>query len=434
MAGGGALPPPPIGMTLARRIALLLLRGVRVGSLTVVEDGRRATFGEGAPTATINVRSPGFWPMLLRGSRGMADSYAAGMWDSPDLVAVIRVAARNAVLIDRVRAWFAPLRWPVQRLRAMLTRNTRRRSRAGISAHYDLGNNLFGLMLDETMVYSCAYYSQPAMTLADAQLAKLELVCEKLDLQPGDRLLEIGTGWGGLAIHAASTRGCHVTTTTISREQHDYAVGRVCAEGLEDRVTVLLQDYRDLRGRYDKLVSIEMIEAVGWQHMGTFFSRCSELLEPDGSMLLQAITIDDRAYEVEKASKSFIKTHIFPGGCLPSLEVITRSLARRTDLQAVGLEDITPHYVTTLRQWRDNFMARSDELAAMGYDERFQRIWELYLAYCEGGFAERRICDIQLLLAKPRHRPIQRRAPVTVSPPRPLRAASGAEAQTARLR
>jgi len=239
------------------------------------------------------------------------------------------------------------------------------------------------------------------MTLQEASVAKLERVCERLDLGPEDHVLEIGTGWGGFAIYAAGTRGCRVTTTTISKEQHDYAMERVRQEGLGDLVTVLMRDYRDLRGRYDKLVSIEMIEAVGWQQIGRFFARCSDLLTPHGVMLLQAITIDDRAYAVEKASKSFIKEYIFPGGCLPSLEVITRHVARRTDLQTVGLQDITPSYVETLRRWRHNFAAHSEELAALGYDERFQRIWELYLAYCEGGFAERRICDIQLLLAKP---------------------------------
>jgi cyclopropane-fatty-acyl-phospholipid synthase len=389
----------------ARFICHQLFRGVTVGSLTIVEDGVRRTWGEGAPTATVHVRTPEFWPMLLRGSRGIADSYAAGMWHSPDLVAVIRVAARNAVLIDRVRAWFAPARVPLQRGRALVTRNTRARSRAGIAAHYDLGNQLFSRMLDPTLMYSCAVFEHPGMSLQEASLAKLELVCRKLALGPEDHLMEIGTGWGAMACYAASTRGCRVTTTTISREQHDYAVERVRAAGLDDRVTVLLQDYRDLRGRYDKLVSIEMIEAVGWQHMGTFFAKCSDLLEPHGCMLLQAITIDDRAYEVEKASKSFIKTHIFPGGCLPSLEVITRSLARRTNMQAVDLQDITAHYVPTLARWRESFLAASEELEGLGYDAHFQRIWELYLAYCEAGFAERRICDIQLLLGKPHYFP-----------------------------
>ena len=256
-------------------------------------------------------------------------------------------------------------------------------------------------MLDPTMMYSCALFEEEGMTLEEASVAKLERVCEQLEIGPEDHVLEIGTGWGGFALHAAQTRGCHVTTTTISREQHDYAVERVQRAGLSDRITVLMRDYRDLTGSYDKLVSIEMIEAVGWQHIGKFFAKCSDLLTPHGAMLLQAITIDDRAYEVEKASKSFIKEYIFPGGCLPSMEIITRHVARQTDLQTVGLQDITDSYVETLRRWRMNFAAHSEELAALGYDESFQRLWTLYLAYCEGGFAERRICDVQLLLAKP---------------------------------
>jgi cyclopropane-fatty-acyl-phospholipid synthase len=389
----------------ARRLLSAVLRaGVRVGSLTVVEGQRRRTFGSGAPHATVHVRSEEFWTALLRGSRGMAEAYGEGLWDSPDLVAVIRVAARNAVLIDRTRAAIAPIRWPWQRARSFFERNTRARSRAGIAAHYDLGNELFSRMLDPTMMYSCALFEEPGMTLEQASLAKLELVCRKLSLGPADRLLEIGTGWGALAIYAARTRGCRVTTTTISREQHAYASERVKSAGVEDLVEVLLEDYRDLRGRYDKLVSIEMIEAVGWQHIGTFFAKCSSLLERDGAMLLQAITIDDRAYEVEKASRSFIKTHIFPGGCLPSLEVIARSLARHTDLQIRDLQDITSHYVRTLQCWRERFLAATGELDALGYDARFRRIWELYLAYCEAGFAERRICDVQILAAKPNSR------------------------------
>jgi cyclopropane-fatty-acyl-phospholipid synthase len=241
-------------------------------------------------------------------------------------------------------------------------------------------------------------------TLEEAQIAKLERVCEKLGLGANDRVLEIGTGWGAFAVYAARTRGCHVTTTTISREQYHHAVSLVARAGLADRVTVLMKDYRDLEGRYDKLVSIEMIEAVGWRHYGAFFEKCSALLASDGAMLLQAITIDDRAYEVEKAAKSFINTRIFPGGCLPSLEVIARNLSRRTDMQTIHLEDITSHYVETLRRWRQRFLAGAPELGQLGYDERFRRVWTLYLAYCEAGFAERRICDLQLLLAKPRWR------------------------------
>jgi len=393
-----------MSVRLSRWLVSLLLQRIAVGSLLVVEGEERRVYGSGAPGATVWIRSSRTWPKLLRGSRGMAEAFAQGLWESPDLVAVIRLAARNAGGLDRLRLRLAPLRWPLQRARARLRRSTKRQRRRDIAAHYDLGNELFTRMLDPTMSYSCALFEQEGMTLEQAQVAKLEHICERLDLGPADHVVEIGTGWGGFALHAAATRGCHVTTTTISREQHDYAVERVRRAGLSHRVTVLMQDYRELRGRYDKLVSIEMIEAVGWRHVGTFLAKCSELLAPDGAMLLQAITIDDRAYEVEKASKSFINTYIFPGGCLPSLEAIVRNLVRRTDLQALGLEDLTPHYVETLRRWRENFTADAGELSERGYDARFRRLWTLYLAYCEAGFAERRICDVQLLLAKPRSR------------------------------
>jgi cyclopropane-fatty-acyl-phospholipid synthase len=387
---------------LSRWLVSMLLRRIKVGTLVVVEGEQRHVYGSGAPIATVSLRCSRVWPMLLCGSRGMAEAFAQGLWDSPDLVALIRLAARNAVALDRLRARLAPMRWPLQRIAAMRRPSTKRRARREIAAHYDLGNGLFSRILDPTMSYSCAIFERGGMTLEQAQVAKLERLCEKLDLGPQDRVIEIGGGWGAFALYAARTRGCHVTTTTISREQHEYAVAQVHRAGLEDKVTVLMRDYRELRGRYDKLVSIEMIEAVGWRQLGTFFAKCSELLADHGAMLLQAITIDDRAYEVEKASKSFINTYIFPGGCLPSLEVISRELAKRTDMQATGLEDLTTHYVGTLRRWRANFTANTVALAELGYDERFRRIWTLYLAYCEAGFAERRIRDIQLLLTKPR--------------------------------
>jgi cyclopropane-fatty-acyl-phospholipid synthase len=326
-----------------------------------------------------------------------------GLWDCADLVALTRIAALNVGSLDRLRRALAPVLIPVQRWARWLARNTPGRSRRQIAAHYDLGNELFSLFLDPTMMYSCAFFESPASTLEEASLAKLERVCEKLELGPEDHVLEIGTGWGGFAVHAASRYGCRVTTTTISREQFAYARERVRLAGLEDRVAVKLEDYRDLRGRYDKLVSIEMIEAVGWQHLRTFFRRCSRLLSDDGAMLLQAIVIDDRAFHVEKAAKSFINTFIFPGGCLPSLEVIARLTERATDLRAVHLEDITVHYATTLERWRERFEAAGGRLAELGYDERFRRLWRLYLSWCEGGFRERRIRDVQLLLAKPRY-------------------------------
>jgi len=389
----------------ARAIVVGLLRHLRGGQIELVEDGERLSFGEVIPErplrAVLHVRSPRFYRQLLRGSVGLGDSYMRGLWDCEDLVALTRIAALNAPALDRARRVLAPVLVPFQRWLRWLTRNTLARSRRRIEAHYDLGNELFELFLDPTMMYSCAVFETPGASLEEASLAKLERVCSKLALRPEDHVLEIGTGWGGFAVYAAGRYGCRITTTTISREQHDYALERVRAAGLEDRVTVLREDYRELTGSYDKLVSIEMIEAVGWQYFPTFFRRCSELVREDGAMLLQAIVIDDGAYDVEKAGRSFINTYIFPGGCLPSLEVIGRSVNRVTNFREVHLEDITDHYATTLARWRERFLAAVDRVGELGYDERFRRLWELYLSYCEGGFRERRIRDVQLLLAKP---------------------------------
>lgn len=385
----------------ARSLALALLRRIQDGRLTVVEDGRRSVFGAGAPQATVVVRSPRVWPALLRGGTGLAESYVDGLWDTPDLTAVVELAARNLDGVDELRRRLTPVREPYQRGRQLLTRNTPARSRQDIRAHYDLGNPLFRAMLDETMTYSCAVFERRDQPLEEAQEAKLERLCRKLDLGPGDRVLEIGTGWGSFALHAASTRGCHVTTTTLSEEQYALAVQRIADAGLSDRVTVLRRDYRELRGTFDKLVSIEMIEAVGWKDFGTFFDVCARRLEPNGAMALQAITVDDRLYDVEKASRTFIRRYIFPDGCLPSVEVIARSVARHSDLRIVALEDITAHYPETLRRWRDNLDAHASELAAQGYDERFRRLWGLYLCWVEAGFTARRIGDLQIVLAKP---------------------------------
>ena len=351
------------------------------------------------------MHSPALWPHLVHGGRGLAEAYAQGLWDSPDVTAVLRVAARNVNRLDAARRALAPVREPYLRARQAFVRNTPRRSRKDIEAHYDLGDDLFERMLDPSMMYSCALFDEPGMTLEQASMRKLELIYEKLDLQPTDHLLEIGTGWGSLALHAARSRGCRVTTTTISKDQYATAVRRVREAGLEDRVTVLLEDYRDLTGRYDKLVSVEMIEAVGWKDFDTFFARCSALLEPDGAMLLQAITMDDRAYRIERVSRSFIRTMIFPNGCLPSQEVISRCIARDTDMRTVHMEDLTPHYAETLNRWRENLDAHEAELGERGYDERFRRLWRMYLCYCEAGFAEHRIGLAQALFAKPHWRP-----------------------------
>jgi len=303
--------------------------------------------------------------------------------------------------LDRWRRRLHPLLAPLQRTVWRVPRNSRRAAHNHISTHYDLGNDLFALFLDESMMYSSAVFPGPEASLGEAQEHRMERICRALELGPDDHLLEIGTGWGGMAAHAASRYGCRVTTTTISREQREGALRRIRDSAVEDRVTVVLEDYRDLRGCYTKLVSLEMIEAVGWQYFDLFFRRCSELLEPDGLFLLQAIVIDDRLYEIEKAARSFANTLIFPGGCLPSVEVIQRSVARQTDMSTVWLEDIGAHYARTLELWRERFLANADLAAELGYDEPFRRLWTLWLAMSEAGFRERRLRDVQILFAKP---------------------------------
>jgi cyclopropane-fatty-acyl-phospholipid synthase len=376
----------------ARALVLAALRRLRSGRIELVEGSERHVLG--APDAdlavTIEVRDPSAWRRCLRGSHGVADAYLDGAWECDDLVTLVRIGARELPRIDSLRRALLPARRALERV----PRNTIGASRRHIGAHYDLGNDLFAAFLDETMSYSCAAFDTPDMTLREAQEAKLERICRRLELSADDHLLEIGSGWGGLALHAAGRHGCRVTTTTISREQRDFTRARVRAAGLEDRVTVLLQDYRDLRGRYDKLVSVEMIEAVGWQYFDTFFARCADLLAPGGLMLLQAITIDDRFYEIEKAARSFANTQVFPSGCLPSLPVIRRC-ATRAGLGELEAEDLTDSYPPTLRRWRENFAAASGR-----YDERFRRLWDLYLCWSEGGFLERRIEDHQLLFVR----------------------------------
>jgi cyclopropane-fatty-acyl-phospholipid synthase len=393
---------------LSRALVLAVLRQTKHGTLTIHDGSRRHAFGSAVPqgpAVELEVHDRRFYGALLRGSLGLSEAYTEGWFECADLAELARLAALNMPQLDRWRRALRPLAVIPQATMHRLARNTPARARRQIAAHYDLGNDLFSLMLDETMMYSCAFFEDPDASLHEAQIAKLERICRKLDIRETDHVLEIGAGWGGFAIHAASRYGCRVTTTTISAEQFALAEQRVRAANVADRVTLLLQDYRDLDGTYDKLVSIEMIEAVGWQFFDTFFARCARLLRPEGAMLLQAITIDERAYAVEKAKRSFANTHIFPGGCLPSLEVISRSISRVTDLRPVHLEDITGHYVKTLRCWRENFLAQLERVRSLGYDGRFQRTWELYLAYCEGGFGGGRISDVQLLLAKPAYQP-----------------------------
>jgi cyclopropane-fatty-acyl-phospholipid synthase len=338
--------------------------------------------------------------VALRGTIGVADAYRSGFWWCDDLTTLVRMFGMEGGLALLTK----PILWALHRL----NRNTETGSRKNIAAHYDLGNGFFRLMLDETMMYSCAYFERPDATLLEASRAKNDLICRKLHLSEQDHVLEIGTGWGGFAIHAASHYHCRVTTTTISRQQFDLAVQRVQEAGLSDRVTVVLKDYRelpDLGLQFDKLVSIEMIEAVGHQYYEAFFDICGRLVKENGLMLIQGITIDERFYERAKRSVDFIQHFIFPGSCIPSVSSLTLASARASDLGLVQLEDIGAHYASTLRIWRKNVAAALPRIMALGYRPEFLRLWDFYLSYCEGGFLERSISNVQLVFAKPGWRP-----------------------------
>ena len=388
---------------LARAGVGAVLGRIGSGRIDVVEGARQRSYGpaDADLRTTLQINDPAAWRGPLRGSVGLGETYVDGLWETDDLVALIQIAARELRQMDGVRGLVARPRGLWHRVRGLVPENDRGGARQNISAHYDLGNDLFASFLDERMMYSCAYFADDTISLEGAQLAKLDRICDQLRLGPDNHLLEIGTGWGGLAIHAARRSGCRVTTTTISRAQFELARERVRDAGLEDQVTVLLEDYRDLEGRCDRLVSVEMIEAVGWQYFDDFFRTCDRLLTDDGLMLLQAITIDDGIYEIEKGAKSFANTHVFPGGCLPSQGMIAGCLERVTDMKQVWIDDITAHYPPTLAAWRERFFAAWDRLRDRGYDERFRRLWDFYLSSSEAGFRERRIGDVQALFAKP---------------------------------
>jgi cyclopropane-fatty-acyl-phospholipid synthase len=392
---------------LARKLVLNQLAQLQYGTVSLVDGGDTQTLGEGMGglKATVYVDGAEFYRGLaFGGTVGAADAYIDGFWQCDDLVSLFRIVTLNQTVMRDLSKGWARLGAQVQKMVHALHRNTRSGSQKNIAAHYDLGNDFYRLWLDKTMMYSCAVYENEKSTLDEAAVNKLNRICKKLDLKPEDHVLEIGTGWGGFAVHMAVHYGCRVTTTTISKEQHALAVARVQDAGLEDRVSVLLEDYRDLAGQYDKLVSIEMIEAVGYQYYDTFFKKCSDLLKPDGLMVLQAITMSDWAYETAKDSIDFIKSHVFPGSCIPSVTAISNSLARVSDLKPVHLEDIGTHYVRTLHDWCARFWNQLDAVRAQGFDERFIRMWEYYLCYCEGGFAERYISDVQIVMAKPMNR------------------------------
>ncbi len=392
--------------TLGRSLLFAQLRQLQQGELYFVDELGTHRFGQRTAqcslSATIQVNHPQLYAdAAFGGSVGAGEAYIRGLWRCDDLVALIRIFVINRDVLNGMDSRWSFISQPFLKLFHFWNRNSKAGSARNIAAHYDIGNELYELMLDDTMAYSCGIFVTTDSTLRDASIAKFDAACRKLDLQPTDHLLEIGTGWGGLAIHAAQHYGCRVTTTTISRKQYELAKTKVAAAGLSERITLLLDDYRDLQGSYDKLVSIEMIEAVGAQYLDTYLGKCASLLKPEGAMLLQAITIQDQLYAQALKSVDFIQRFIFPGSFIPSVAVISHSLSKATDFKIFHLEDIGPHYATTLNHWRQRCLAQLPALRQLGYADSFIRLWEFYLCYCEGGFIERQLGTVQMLLTKP---------------------------------
>lgn len=392
-----------------------LCRGLALSRLERFDSGRlviRDALGVeeyGDPSADspveISVDDLSFYrDLCVRGSLGAAAAYMDGKWDCRDLTGAFRLFVNNSEHADGMDHGLARLSARMESLRHWWRRNTPTGSRKNIREHYDLGNELFELFLDESMTYSAGIYPGPESSLFDASVNKLDRICRKLRLGPGDHVLEIGTGWGSFAIHAARHYGCRVTTTTISDAQHGLAMKRIAEQGLQGRIRLLKEDYRNLKGVYDKLVSIEMIEAVGHENLGTYFGCCSRLLKDDGLMLIQVISMPDQRYDRYLRNRDFIQRYVFPGSCCPALGAMLEAVKGSTDLKLLHLEDIAVHYARTLRDWRGNFDRREQEVRALGYTDRFIRMWRYYLSYCEAGFAERYLGNYQIVFARPGNR------------------------------
>jgi cyclopropane-fatty-acyl-phospholipid synthase len=397
-----------ITTNIAKRIFLKTLAGLQVGYLEVVCPEYTYCFGQSGAGrekdplhAVIAVHDERFFRRaLLAGDVGIGEAYMDGDWSTPDLVAVVRLAVRNLDQLDGNNRLLTSFRRLADVLEHRRRRNTLAGSQRNIAYHYDLGNDFYRLFLDLNLAYSCAYYESAQDTLEQAQIRKFDRICRKLQLEPQDHVLEIGTGWGGFAAYAAETCGCRVTTTTISQQQHDYAREAFTRSRAADRIQLLFEDYRNLHGQFDKIVSIEMFEAVGYEHYDDYFGACDGLLKADGSMLLQTITIQEKTFHQYRKQSDWIKKHIFPGAELASVIEIQRSLARTTRMQLSHLEDIGKHYALTLHEWRHRFFEHLSEVRQLGFDDRFVRMWDYYLAYCEGGFRERYISDVQLVLSR----------------------------------
>jgi cyclopropane-fatty-acyl-phospholipid synthase len=392
--------------SLARKGVIAKFHKLKDGRLIVSDGEETFSFGnvsEDFPiSSTIKILDSRMYSEVAsKGLNGAAEAYVKGWWECDDLTSLVRIFVRNRHMAENMEGGLANIASWLFILQHSFRKNSRQNSLKNISAHYDLGNEFFSTFLDDTKMYSCGIYESENSSLKEASIEKLDRICKKLELGPDDHVLEIGTGWGGFAHHAAREYGCRITTTTISQKQFDYARKKINEAGLNDRVKVIKKDYRDLTGQYDKLDTIEMIEAVGYQYYEEFFKKCSDLLRPNGSMLLQGIIIVDNLYEESKDFADFIKTYIFPGSCIPSISALCDSAARTTDMRLFHLEDITPHYAKTLHDWRKSFMSNVQQIRDQGFSDAFIRLWDFYFCYCEGGFRERQIGDVQMLFTKP---------------------------------
>ena len=398
---------PGLTTRMLRRGVLNRFSQLTNGLLLLTEGETEHRFGDdtsdASKTATMKIHSPEFFRRVaFGGSLGFAESYIFGEWTSDSPTNVVRMFCRNLAVTDSANGGIVRLVTKLARKWHERQSNSKDGSARNIHAHYDLGNEFYSLFLDETMTYSSGVFETPESTLHEAQVAKIDRLCRKLDLKQSDHLVEIGTGWGGMAIHAAKNYGCRVTTTTISKEQHDLACLRVAEEGLGDRITLLLEDYRDLQGEFDKLVSVEMVEAVGYEYFDTFFTKCGSLLKPEGQMVIQGITMSEQRYPKYLKSVDFIQRYIFPGGCLITPKSVLDSVARTTDMRLLHVEDLAPHYGRTVRLWRERFFERIEQVRLQGFPETFIRLWDFYLSYCEAAFEERLVGTVQMQFAKPR--------------------------------
>jgi cyclopropane-fatty-acyl-phospholipid synthase len=391
--------------SLSRKVILNLFKRIQQGRIQL-NDGEQCyefsdSHGANGQGATIDIIHPrAYKKVLLGGSVGAGKSYIDGDWDTDDLQQLIEIFIKNAGLFDKLESPFARFLIWVRKISAKLNVNTVKHAKDNILAHYDLGNDFFQLILDPSMMYSCALYEPSDIDLDEAAKKKLQRICEKLELKPTDHVLEIGTGWGGFACYAAQKYGCKITTTTISDKQYAFVKEKIKQLGLGNQIELLNQDYRKLTGHYDKVVSIEMIEAVGHKYFDTFFHQCNKLVKPQGLFFLQAIVINDQAYEVAKNEVDFIKKYIFPGGCLPSMFSISKSIATQTKMQLISFDDIGKHYVATLNDWHKKLLANKKVIMAQGFTENFIRMWEFYFCYSAAGFKSNHISNIHALWQK----------------------------------